>query len=68
MSNMPKLRTLVLFRSNLSMENYLLHIPRCLRVALAKFIAGNHDLGIEKGRYVKIPVNERFCKLCLTLN
>ena len=69
MSNMPKLRTLVLFKSNLSVENYLLlHIPRRLRVALAKFRVGNHDLEIEKGRYVKVPVDERFCKLCLTLN
>ena len=66
---MPKLRTLVLFKSNLSVENYLLlHIPRRLRVALAKFRVGNHDLEIEKGRYVKVPVDERFCKLCLTLN
>ena len=34
------------------LENYLLlHIPRGLRVALAKFRVGNHDLEIEKGRY-----------------
>ena len=39
-----------------------------LRVTLAKFRVGNHDLDIEKGRYVKVPVDERFCKLCLTLN
>ena len=43
-------------------------ITHSLRVALAKFRVGNHDLEIEKGRYVKVPVDERFCKLCLTLN
>ena len=71
MSTMPKLRTLglVLFKNNLSVENYLsLHIPRRLRVALAKCRVGSHDLEIERGRYAKVPVNERFCKLLLTLN
>ena len=69
MSNMPKLRTLVLFKTNLFVENYLLlHIPRRLRVALAKFRVGNRDLKIEKGIYVRVPVDDRFCKLCLTLN
>ena len=49
--------------------NYLLlHILLHLRVALAKFREGSHDLEIGRGRYTKVPVNERFCKLCLTLN
>ena len=51
MSSMPKLRTLGLFKTNLAVENYLLlHIPRRLRVALAKFRVGSHDLEIERGR------------------
>ena len=29
---------------------------------------GNHDLEMERGRCTNVPVNERFCKLCLTLN
>ena len=49
MSSMPKLRTLELFKTNISVEKYLLlHIPR--------------------RQICKVPVNERFCKLCLTLN
>ena len=75
MSSMPKLRTLGLFKTNLSVENYILenyllfiHIPRRLWVALAKFRVGSHDLVIERGSYAKVPANERFCKLCLTLN
>ena len=52
MSSMPKLRTLGLFKTNLYVENYLLlHINRRLRVALAKFRVGSHDLEIERGRY-----------------
>ena len=44
MLNVPKLTTLELFKTNLSVEKYLLlHIPQRLRVALAKFIVGNHD-------------------------
>ena len=49
MSTMPKPRTLELFKTNLSTENYLLHIPQRWRVALAKFRVGNHDLEIERG-------------------
>ena len=49
MSSMPKLRTLGLFKTSLSVENYLLlHIPRRLRVALAKFRVRSHDLEIER--------------------
>ena len=58
---MSNLRTLELFKTSLSVENYLLHIPCRLRVALAKFRVGNHGLKIERGRYAKVPVNERFC-------
>ena len=64
MSSMPKLRTLGLFKTNLSVENYLLlHIPRRLRVALAKFRVESHDLELERVRYAKVPANERFCKV-----
>ena len=45
--------------------------PFCMSLLtdrLAKFRVGSHDLEIERGRYAKVPANERFCKLCLTLN
>ena len=58
-----------ILKTNLSVENYLLlHIPCRSRVALAKCRVGIHDFEIERGRYAKVPANERFCKLCLTLN
>ena len=65
MSNLPKLRTLSLFKAELKAEKYLyLFIPRRLRSSLAKFRIGNHDLEIERGRHRNVPVNERYCKLC----
>ena len=69
MSSMPKLRILELFKTSLCVETYLLlHIARRLRAALVKFKVGNYDLEMERGRHAKIPVNERFCKFCFTLN
>ena len=67
MTSLPKLRTLMLFKSELNAEPYLnLFIPHRLRNALAKFRIGNHDLEIERGRHKNLPVNERVCKLCET--
>ena len=68
-STMPKLRTLELCKTIFLWKTTLiLLIPRPLRVALAKSGVGNHDLEIDRDRYAKVPVNESFCKLCLTLN
>jgi hypothetical protein len=67
MTNLPKLRTLSLYKEELKAEKYLhLFIPRRLRRSLAKFRIGNHDLEIERGRHRNVPVNERYCKLCLS--
>ena len=50
-------------------EPYLyLHIAHRIRSAISKFRTGNHDLEIEKGRHQKLTVNERLCKLCLSVN
>ena len=69
LSNMPKLRTYQLFKSILEPEPYLLlYIPRKIRSSLAKFRLSNHTLEIEVGRHNNIPSDQRFCKLCVTLN
>lgn len=69
MSSFPKLRTLQLFKTDLKAETYLdLFIPTGLRISLAKFRIGNHDLEIERGRHNRVPVNERYCKLCRAQN
>ena len=63
--NMPKLCTYSLFKTDLKVELYLLlDIPREVKKALAKFRVGNHDLEIEKGRFVKTARENRVCKLC----
>ena len=37
---------------------------RTFRNALATFKSGSLGLGIERGRYLSIPRQERFCKVC----
>jgi hypothetical protein len=69
MVNMPKLRTLCLYKKDFVLEPYLhLEVPHKIRSALAKFRIGNHDLYIEKGRHLNVPSHERFCKLCISMN
>ena len=69
MSQMPKLRTLRLFKKEFVPEPYLfLLIPQRLRSAWARFTIGCHDLEIERGRHTSIPANERFCKLCISVH
>lgn len=67
--NMPKLRTLRLYKTEFILEPYLLlQTPRKIRSALAKFRTGSHCLEIEKGRHLNVPSQERYCKLCLSIN
>ena len=69
LSNMPKLRTYCIFKTDFITEPYLLlSIPYRLRSALAKYRISSHDLEIEKGRHRNIPHYDRICKLCRTLN
>jgi hypothetical protein len=69
MNTLPKLRTLLLYKTELKQEPYLyLYIPHRLRSAFAKFIIGHHELEIERGRHRNVPVNERYCKLCQSEN
>ena len=68
-SSMSKLRTYSLYKSEPTVEPYLLlNIPRRIRSALAKFRIGSHTLAIEVGRHNNIPAKERLCKLCSELN
>ena len=69
MSEMSKLRSLCLYKTEFGTEPYLfLYIPQRLRSSLAKLRIGSHDLEIECGRHQNIPVKERLCKLCYSLN
>ena len=55
------------FKSIFIQENYLNEIiNRALRVSYTKMRISNHRLAVERGRYYKIPRNERLCEFCKT--
>ena len=61
----PKLRYYNLFKPDLSQEEYLsLNIPKYQRSLFAQFRGGVLPLLVEIGRFRKIPLEERLCKLC----
>ena len=64
-NSMSKLKTYSLFKENREREGYLnLYLPRRLRVSLARFRTGNHNLEIEKGRHKNLLLEDRLCKFC----
>ena len=46
------------------MESYLKYGNRNQRRLLTKFRISAHNLKIERGRYLRLPVVERICVLC----
>ena len=69
-SQSPKARFYCLF-SNFGFKSYLnLDTAKNIRIYISKLRLSSHTLEIEKGRYKKpnpVPVNERKCKECNTL-
>lgn len=53
-----------IFKTELCFENYLIELPYKYRKALAKLRMSNHKLPVEKGRYERLPLIERKCRLC----
>jgi hypothetical protein len=69
LTRMDKLQTLIMYKTELTSEPYLsLSIPQRIRSQLAKFRIGNHRLEIEVGRFQGTIRNERFCKLCFSVD
>ena len=64
--NMPKCITYNIIKDEWGLEQYLLSLPRNLRIPLCKFRTSNHKLPVERGRYQNIPRHERYCTLCNT--
>ena len=53
------------FKSNFIQEDYFNDITnRAHRASYTKIRISNHRLAIERGRYYKIPRNERYCEFC----
>ena len=60
-----KLRTYQLFKQNICLEKYLDMAPNKNAIkALAQFRISAHNLNIETGRYLKLPVEQRLCTMC----
>lgn len=64
LSTMPKCVTYRLVKDAWGQEQYLVKLPRQLRISMCKFRTCNHKLATEKGRYQNIPRHERFCTCC----
>ena len=64
----PKLKTYNGFKSNFDFEVYLQILTiRKFRNAYVCFRISSHKLMIEKGRYLNIDRNQRFCPFCKTV-
>ncbi len=59
-----KLRTYKLFKQNHIKEPYLKMKNLAHRRSLTKFRISSHQLEIEKGRFQKLPIDDRICKQC----
>ena len=65
--NKPKLRSLILFKEDVSVEPYVQFIhDRQTRSLLAQLRCGILPLKIETGRLSRLPVEECLCELCNT--
>ena len=64
LNNSSKGKNYSIFKTDICMEKYLLHLPRKSYLSLCKFRTSNHKLPIEVGRWEGVPLNERKrCKL-----
>ena len=60
----PKLRTFSLFKQDMETEAYIKTYSKSKRSILCQLRIGILPLEIELGRYVRLKINERTCKLC----
>jgi exonuclease III len=60
----PKLRSYCIFKQNFSPENYVIMCRRSLRANFSRLRISAHSLKIERGRYLRIPLENRICSLC----
>ena len=66
MKEKSKLRTYILVKQDLKQEEYLHVRDRCGVPELTKLRGGTNRLKIEKGRYEKLPPEQRVCEFCDT--
>ena len=66
LNNSSKGKNYSIFKTDICIEKYLLHLPRKSYLSLCKFRTSNHKLPIEVGRWEGVPLNERKCLHCNT--
>ena len=59
-----KLKPYSKFKSSFEFEPYFKNVYIAIKQALTKFRISSHNLNIECGRYINIPVHERICQIC----
>jgi hypothetical protein len=62
--NSSKCITYRIFKSSFELEPYFKLLPRNLALSLCRFRCSNHKLPIEKGRYIGMYHDLRYCHLC----
>ena len=70
LADSPKALSYRLFKKNVICESYLHHFEMKNtkhKIALTRFRLSNHNLLIEKGRYIELERNERKCFICKDL-
>ncbi len=55
-------------KKDCNLEKYLEHRNYNYRQLISKFRLSDHSLGIEVGRYTRIPREQRLCKKCHVLD
>ena len=60
----PKLRTYIKHKKKLEMEKYLNNNDFKGRRMLSRIRSGTNNLRIETGRYDKLKIEDRICKIC----
>ena len=67
--NMPVARTYVTFKSELTVEKYLISdIAVIQRISMAKLRCSSHKLKIQLGRQDDVPIADRLCLFCKSHN
>ena len=64
LNDSSKGKTYSLFKHDISLESYLVDLPRKHYIHLCKFRTANHRLPVETGRWENVPIHERLCNIC----
>ena len=64
LENSSKCSTYRMFKSVFELEPYFKLLPKHLALSFCQFRCSNHNLPIEKGRFLHLQRNLRVCEVC----